>query len=119
MSERASFECQTFDGDVLTLRLIGDLDSAAAPEFQSHLQTCRASDYNEILIDCRDLRYISSLGLGAFVALHSRVCRHGGVVKLAGMQEQVGEVFRTTRLDSLFLVYPDVESAKLLPSATA
>lgn len=119
MSERASFECQTFDGDALTLRLIGDLDATAASDFQRHLQTCGAADYNEVLMDCRDLRYISSLGLGAFVALHSRVCRHGGVVKLVGLQEQVGEVFRTTRLDSLFQVYPDMETARLLPSATA
>ncbi|HKE33532.1 MAG TPA: STAS domain-containing protein, partial [Candidatus Angelobacter sp.] len=54
-------------GDVKVLHLRGRLDMATAPEFENRLKLMISSGEKKIVLECRDLKYVSSSGIGAFV----------------------------------------------------
>ena len=54
-------------GDVQIVHLRGRLDLTAAAEFGAFLQAIISEGGIKIVMDCRDLQYVSSSGLGAFI----------------------------------------------------
>jgi anti-sigma B factor antagonist len=112
MHANSNLEAALFDGDILVLTLRGNLDSASTPEFESEVNGHLEAGHWKIIIDCRHLGYLSSMGVGSLVALQMRLRRKGGAVRLAALQGQVIQVIRTVRLDKLLDIYADVEAAR-------
>jgi anti-anti-sigma factor len=113
MSSGAFFESAVIDGDILSIVLRGNLDSASTPEFDRLVREHLQAGYSKIIIDCRYLGYISSLGIGSLVALQTRLRRLGGSVKLAAIQGPVMKVLRAVRLDKMLDIYGDLEFARM------
>ena len=65
----------------------------------------------KIVIDCRNIEFISSLGLGMLVRAHSRMKKVGGDVKLARLSNLVADLLSTVALDKVFHLYPTVRDA--------
>ncbi len=112
MSQGVPFESRIIDGDILAIVLRGDLDSASTPEFERQVRAHREAGHAKIIIDCRFMGYISSVGIGSLVALQTRLRRKGGAVKLAAIQGPVMQVIRAVRLDKLLDIYGDLEFAR-------
>jgi anti-anti-sigma factor len=112
MSATLLFESKMVDGDILALILRGDLDSTTTDEFNQVVQKHLDGGCSKIIIDCRHLGYISSLGLGSLVALKTRLNRKGGTVKLAAVQGPVAELLSVVRLDKVLDIYGDLEFAR-------
>jgi anti-anti-sigma factor len=112
MTTRVPFQAEIIDGDILTIVLRGDLDSASTPDFERQVQEHLDRGHSKIIIDCRYLGYLSSLGIGSLVALQTRLRRKGGAVKLAAIQGPVMEVVRAIRLDKMLEIYGDLEFAR-------
>jgi anti-anti-sigma factor len=112
MSHSAPFHAEIIDGDILTILLRGDLDSAATPEFERLVREHLDRGHSKIILDCRHLGYISSLGLGSLVTLQTRLRRKGGAVKLAAVLGPVMDVIRAVRLDKMLDIYGDLEFAR-------
>ena len=112
MDGREIFQTEVIDGDILVIILRGDLDSAATPEFDRQIQTHLDAGHNRIILDCRYLGFLSSLGIGSLVALQTRLKRRGGEVKLSTIQGPAMEVMRLIHLDKLFNIYGDLEFAR-------
>jgi len=106
------FQSEILDGDILAIVLRGDLDSTSTPEFERQLQTHLDAGHSKIIIDCRYMGFISSVGIGSLVALKARLARKGGTVKLAAIQGPVMQVLRLVRLDKLLDIYGDLEFAR-------
>jgi len=106
------FESKIIDGDILAIVLQGDLDSVSAPEFDRQIQAHLDAGHKKIIIDCRKMGYISSLGIGTLVALQTKLRRRGGEVKLAAIFGRAMEVMRLVRLDKMFYIYGDLEFAR-------
>src|SRR5690349_4670334 len=106
------FQASVIDGDILTIVLRGNLDSASAPEFDRRIQEHLDAGHSRIIIDCRYMGFISSLGIGSLVALQTRLRRKGGAVKLAAIQGAVMQVLRLVRLDKVLDIYGDLEFAR-------
>src|SRR5262249_46785323 len=100
------------DGDILAIVLNGDLDSASAPEFNRQIQGHLDAGHSKIIIDCRRMGYISSLGIASLVALQAKLKRRGGEVKLAAILGPAMEVMRLVRLDKMLDIYGDLEFAR-------
>ena len=64
-----------------------------------------------ILINCRDLSYISSAGLGAIMGLIETVREHGGDILLSNLQDNVFAIFDTLGFTQLYRVFPDESQA--------
>ena len=113
MSPGVFFESAVIDGDILSIVLRGSLDSTSTPEFDRLVREHLQAGYSKIIIDCRNLGFISSLGIGSLVALQTRLHRLGGSVKLAAIQGPVMKVLRAVRLDKMLDIYGDLEFARV------
>ena len=101
MIEKELFQTKVMDGDILAIVLCGDLDSTSAPEFSRQIQAHLDAGHSKIIIDCRKMGYISSLGIGSLVTLQAKLRRRGGEVKLAAIFGPVMEVLRLMRIDKI------------------
>ena len=55
-------------------------------------------------IDCSGLEYISSAGLGVLLATYKRLSESGHTIRLKNMRKLVRDVFRYSRMDTIFVV---------------
>ena len=97
--------------DILVVALSGTLNE----ENCSYLMECVKEDVLEgclkMILDCEQLEFISSMGLGMLVRVNSRMKKLHGDVKLAGVQGIVAQIMNVTRLNLLFQMYPTVNEA--------
>ena len=98
--------------DILIIKPDGDLNSETADEFVESIGKLVDAGLHSIIIDCSGLDYISSSGLGMLVRLHKRMDEKIGDVKIASVKSLIVNVLRMTRLNKVFSIYPDVESAR-------
>ncbi|MBN1341029.1 MAG: STAS domain-containing protein [Phycisphaerae bacterium] len=101
------------DKDVLIVSADGGLSAQTADQFVGDLQQLIDSGLTKIIVDCSNLGYVSSYGLGVLIRIHSKLRRRGGDVKIAAVKSAVMEVLQLTGLEKLFSVYPDVNRARL------
>jgi len=65
----------------------------------------------KILINFEGVDYLSSTVLGKLIALHKRLALKKGELKLCGIKPSIREVFEITRLDKVFDIYDDENTA--------
>ena len=65
----------------------------------------------KFLFDFEHVEYLSSNALGMLIGLQRRVVQGKGRLKVAGINEEVMEVFRITKLDTVFDIYRDAPAA--------
>ena len=64
-----------------------------------------------LVFDLSEVTHIDSTGIGRFIDTYGRLQKLGGSLRLAGAEGTVREVFRVTRLDTVFRFYPTVAEA--------
>ena len=79
--------------NIQILDLKGSLDAHTAPELENAFQKLLDGEKYNILVNCRDLTYISSAGLGVFMAFIEDVRKNNGDIKLTSMSPKVYNVF--------------------------
>ena len=75
------------------LELKGYLDAHTAPELEKAFQGLLDTKKFNIIVNCKDLTYISSAGLGVFMAYIEDVRKNKGDIKLSNMSPKVFNVF--------------------------
>ncbi len=98
--------------DILIIKADGDLNAETADEFVESIGKLVDAGLRSIIIDCSELDHISSCGLAVLVRLHRRMEEKIGDVKIAAVKSLIVNVLRMTRLNKVFSIYPDVESAR-------
>jgi anti-sigma B factor antagonist len=63
------------------------------------------------IFDFSQVTYMSSSALGMLIGLQRRIAQSGSHLKLTGIQDEIMEVFRITKLDTVFDIYRDVDGA--------
>lgn len=58
----------------------------------------------DIVLDCTELEYIDSTGLGALVAIVKKVKNYQGNVHILNLKPSVAKIFHITNLDKVFLL---------------
>jgi len=101
------------DRDLLILSADGGLNSDTAHEFVGELERLVDQGTKKIIVDCSNLEYVSSYGIGVLIGLHRKLAKKGGDVKFAAIRSAVIQILSLTRIDRLFDIYPDVEQARL------
>jgi anti-sigma B factor antagonist len=97
-------------GDVKVLHLRGRLDLAVSREFEDRVKALIGAGENRFILDCRDLKYVSSSGIGAFVACGKQLSASGKLV-FAALTPHVASVFEMTGLTRVFTVFKSKEDA--------
>lgn len=89
-------------GPVQVLDLEGELDAHTASQLEAAFETCQEENRYQIVVNGEDLDYISSAGLGVFMAFVEEVREEGGDIKVAALQPKVYNVFDLLGFPMLF-----------------
>lgn len=90
------------NGNPVVARLQGRLDTAAAVEVAPDFQKLNAYAKEHLVLECRDLEYISSSGLRLLLALRKQVATDGGKLQIRNISNDIRQVFMMTGFISLF-----------------
>jgi len=96
---------------VSVMSVSGRVDSATAPDLESSLKKLVESDKTQIVLDLKDVEYMSSAGLRAMVSTLKAVKRVNGDLRLANPSPRVEEVLRLAGLTSIFSIHPTQDEA--------
>ncbi len=97
--------------DVTLLTVKGFIDTTTAPEFEKAFQSILSSKKYKIIIDLKDVNYISSAGWGIFIGEIKQIRNQKGDIFLVGMTPEVMEVFELLEFNTILKSFPDVETA--------
>ncbi len=97
-------------GQVMVVELQGRVDSLHAEELKTRLIEISDSE-KQILVDCHQLEYISSAGLGVFLLMLKTQSNAGGRFSLCCLSDRIREVFAISGFDRIFTVFPSQEEA--------
>ena len=96
---------------VNVIELKGYLDAHTAPRLEEALQGLVDSRRFNIIVNCRELSYISSAGLGVFMAFIEDVRKNKGDIKLTNMSPKVYNVFDLLGFPILYEIYREEQEA--------
>ena len=93
------------------LPLEGEIDLHVSPRVAAALGVMIEQKPQRLVDDLSKVNYIDSSGLAVLIEGMQNVEAYGGKFILAGIQENVKPIFEIARLDQVFQIYPDVDSA--------
>lgn len=96
---------------LLVVGLRGRLDSAGTPSFEQAMKGLVSAHEQRVLLDCTELRYVSSVGLGVMIDSAKALQAGGGTLSIAGPNQHVRSVFEIVGFFSLFEIFPSREEA--------
>src|ERR1700740_3371452 len=99
----------SMSAEVIELR--GDIDLNEKPKVAAQLEPLIERQITGIVIDLSHVVYVDSSGLAIFIDALQRVQQYGGRLALAGLQENVRLVFQISKLDKVFKIFDDSQSA--------
>lgn len=86
------------------------IDAAMAIQFKEDMRTETENGPDHVILDLSAVEFIDSSGLGAIVAAMKQLDDHRKL-DLAGLTPTVEKVFRLTRMDTVFQLYPSLGAA--------
>ena len=86
------------------------IDASVAIAFKDTMRRLTAGDTRRVILDLAQVKFVDSSGLGAIVGAMKHLGA-GRKLELAGLTPDVDKVFRLTRMDSVFDIHYDVQSA--------
>lgn len=99
------------EGENTLVRVIGELDASSSIALDQELSELIQDQHQRILVDCEDLQYISSAGLGVFMSYIQEMEQKGIKLVLYGLSPKVKNVFEILGLDQLLPLRKDKNSA--------
>ena len=97
--------------EIQVLRPRGRLDSDTSPELSRQALELIGRGGRRLLLDFRDLVYISSAGLRAVLVAAAEMTAQGGKLVIASPSPQVAEVFDISGFVSVVEMHPTAEDA--------
>lgn len=86
------------------------IDAAIAIQFKEDMRVETDDGPNRVILDLARVDFVDSSGLGAIVASLKQM-GNGRRLDLAGLTPTVDKVFRLTRMDTVFKLYPSLDDA--------
>ena len=86
----------------VTARLIGRLDTPASQDIAADVQSLIEEAGNTIILDCKEMSYISSSGLRIFLTLRKAAADKGGRIIVRDINDDIRGVFMMTGFLNLF-----------------
>ncbi|WP_337865096.1 STAS domain-containing protein [Ignavibacterium sp.] len=98
-------------GDISVIKLNGYLDAHTAPVLENKFDELIRNSKYKIVVDFGELAYISSAGLGVFMAYIEKVRENQGDIKLSSMSDKVYNIFDLLGFPLLYEIYKSEEEA--------
>jgi len=98
-------------GPVQLIRLSGSLDMYSFPRLESHLNTLFQQGRYALILDCRDLDYIGSAGLGALIGFAKQAREHKGDLHLLNVPERIYKIIELLGFTKVLRVHHTEDDA--------
>lgn len=86
----------------------GEINISSSPDLKKSFEKIQAA---RVLINMSAVSYIDSSGLATLVELLKKVKTRGGSLMLTSLSDKVRSLFEITKLDKLFGIYPNDDTA--------
>ena len=90
------------ENNVTTARFVGRLDTRASQEVSKSVEPILEDPTGTIVLDCKDMEYISSSGLRIFLTIRKAAASKGGKVIVKDINNDIRQVFMMTGFLNLF-----------------
>lgn len=112
-SERPDLLSVEEQAGVLLLKVaIPQIDDRNADRLSHEMERATATrPQPQVVLDLGRVEYLSSAALGIFIAYRQKLDREGGKLRLCGLQTNIAQIFRLTKLDRAFDIRPDLQGA--------
>ena len=100
--------------DFLIIKLEGEVDASSSIHLDKALRKAIDQNFKKILVDCNNLNYISSAGLGVFMSYIQDFQSQNINLVLFGLSDKVKNVFEILGLDQLLKISKNLEDTKSL-----
>ena len=93
------------------VRLRGEATVDQVERLRSSLRAVCEGKPRRVVLDLAELTFINSDGLGALLEFRRDLVRSGAVLRLAGANPDIAEMFKKTRLVEVFPMYQTADAA--------
>jgi anti-sigma B factor antagonist len=87
------------------------MDQQQADRLMATLDEELGKGHKNVVLDMAELQYMNSTGLNILINVLTRTRNGGGDTLIAGVSNSVRQLFIVTKLDTVFIMTPDVPSA--------
>ncbi len=94
------------------LALEGEIDLHESPAVKERLRKMLESKPLRVFVDLTAVKYIDSSGLAVLIEAMQRINGYGGRLALYGIHANVQNIFHISRLDQVFHIFADKETAE-------
>lgn len=98
-------------GDIRVVHLEGKLDVGLSINIETEFEKMMDSGILKIIVDLKDVEYLSSSGLRIFIAAMRKLKEKNGMLVLCCITPMVKKIFKIVELEDLFEIYNTVEEA--------
>ena len=98
-------------GDISIINLKGYLDAHTAPTLENNFTQLIGENKFKIIVNFEELAYISSAGLGVFMAYIENIRDNKGDIKLTNMTDKVFNIFDLLGFPLLYEIYKNEDEA--------
>lgn len=95
------------EASYVSLNLKGEIDASSSIHVQETLQDLLENGKKRIHVNCEELDYISSAGLGAFMAFAEEIQSSNGNIVFSNMKPKIYNVFQLLGLDQVMNIVED------------
>jgi anti-anti-sigma factor len=92
------------------IKLKGNLNASSIPEFRKKVNETLENGTKVLLIDCQDVSFIDSSGLGALVLAFKALRAANIRMAICSINEQVRILFELTGMDEVFEIFPNQDT---------
>jgi anti-sigma B factor antagonist len=97
--------------NVYLIKIVGDVDAASSIYLDKAVSEGVQKNFDKLVIDCSELEYISSAGLGVFMSYIQDFRESGAQMVLFGLNDRVANVFDILGLNQLLTIVDTKEEA--------
>lgn len=83
---------------------VGELDIYTSPDFKNKVLVKIEEENKNLMIDCSNLEYIDSTGLGALISIYKVVKEKDNQIQISNLKPNIKKLFDITDLDNIFLI---------------
>lgn len=98
-------------GEIQLVKLAGSLDMYSFPRLESHLRSLFDKQQYQLVLDCEQLDYIGSAGLGALIGFTKEAREKGGDVKLLHVPDRIYKIIELLGFTKVLQVHKDETAA--------
>ena len=90
--------------DAVKISISGEVDIYTSQKLKEKLYNTVDSHKKDLKVDCTELNYIDSTGLGIFVGVLKRAKQYDKDIYILNAKQNIKKLFTITGLDKLFII---------------